>query len=238
MAKYLLVPASASHGATTPDTAALDIVGDIDLTARVLMDDWTPTSARGLIGKFTATGNQRSYLLRIATSGVVELVVTTDGTSGTVVTMVSTVGTGLTNGTAQWIRGTLDVDDGGGNRVANFYLGGSGAAPSWVQLGTTVTTAGAVAIFSGTALTRIGFADSGGTGLGGRQYRGQIFNGIAGSLVADFNGADFTVGDTVTDTAVDSTGKTWTILGAGSFIEDDAPPAGGGHTNRLLLGVG
>lgn len=54
-----------------------------------------------------------------------------------------------------------------------------------------------------------------------------------GTAVADFNADDFTVGDGATDTAEDSTGKTWTINGAGSEILSDSDRSG-----LLLLGVG
>ena len=56
-----------------------------------------------------------------------------------------------------------------------------------------------------------GISDS---GFGGAVLLAQMRDDIDGTLLTEFNPADFNVGDGDTDTAVDSLGKTWTLHGA------------------------
>lgn len=150
----------AGNFASSPDSAALDITGDIDIKAKVTMNDWTPSDPKYVVGKYETT-NERSYWLAITTSGFLSLTVSTDGTSGTQVSGSSSIATGLADGATKWVRATLDVNDGAGNRVYKFYLSDDGT--TWTQLGTTVTTAGTTSIHSGTSRLSIGTISTGGT---------------------------------------------------------------------------
>jgi hypothetical protein len=143
----------AGNFASTPDSAALDITGDIDIKAKVTLTDWTPTNAAYVVGKFQATA-ERSYVLVVTTLGRLELITTTDGTAVTQIGGTSTVSTGVADGDTKWIRGTLDVDNGSSQRVYKFYTSDDGT--TWTQLGTTVTTAGITSIHSGTSQLEIG----------------------------------------------------------------------------------
>jgi hypothetical protein len=57
---YLYLPGVVSNYASAPDSAALDIVGDIDLRVKVALDDWTPAAQTALVAKDVVTGSQRS----------------------------------------------------------------------------------------------------------------------------------------------------------------------------------
>lgn len=195
--------------AQTPDTASLDIVGDIDLRVLVALDDWTPANAQGLVAKWVTSGNQRSYLLRVeATTGTLRLFWTPDGS--TVLSATSTAAPLVANGNALWVRATLDVDNGAAGRTVTFYTSPATDGVTWTQLGSAVTTAGVTSIFNSTAEASVGAYDTGSTApVSGRIFGAQVLNGIAGTVVANPQFRDQAAGTT---SFVDSTGKTWTVV--------------------------
>jgi hypothetical protein len=159
---------------TTPDAAALDVTGDIDLRARVALTDWTPAAANTLISKYVTTGNQRSYRFTVATDGTLQFTWSTNGTAAAG-TVASTVATGITDGATKWVRVAFDVDNGASGNTARFYLSDDGT--TWTQLGNAVTTAGTTTIFAGTATLELGASESGSL-LTGNYYNAQIFASI------------------------------------------------------------
>jgi len=167
----------------SPDSAALDITGDIDIRVKVAMDDWTPAASTVFVNKYQASN--RSFEFYLNTAGTLSFQWTTDGTTQIVKT--STVATGFTDGATKWVRVTLDVNNGASGNDVIFYTSDDGS--SWTQLGTTVTTAGTTSIFSGTAPLDIG-ARTAATAILPQPstfYRIQILNGIDGTTVFDAN---------------------------------------------------
>jgi hypothetical protein len=167
----LVLPGLSGNYASTPDSAALSITGDIDIKAKVALDDWTPATTSYLAAKWNAPSNDRSYGLAVNTSGQLIIVGSTAGTSGTAsVIASSSVSTGLSDGEDKWVRGTIDVDDGSGNRVAKFYLSDDGT--TWTQLGAVVTSVGTTSFYDGAAVFSVGAADNGtGAFVYGTVYR-------------------------------------------------------------------
>lgn len=213
--RYLYLPGVAGNYASTPDSVANSITGDIDIRVRVALDDWTPATIMGLIGKRTDPAN-RSFRFNIDTGGTPALFWSADGS--TELAAGCSAATGITDGVAAWVRVTLDVDDGAGNRVIKFYTAEDSATEptSWAQLGNTVTTAGTTSIFNGNAVVEIGSALSGTTHLAkSRTYRAIIKSGIDGTTVVDFNPAD--ASDGATSFASSATGETWTVNSSGSL---------------------
>jgi hypothetical protein len=167
----LVLGGIASNFASSPDSAALSITGDIDIKAKLTLTVWTPpTEASTIVGKFVTSGNQRSYSLNILTSGALRLTTSSDGSA--TVTGISTVATGFSDGSTGWVRGTVDVNDGSGNRIYKFYTSSDGT--NWTQLGTTVTTAGVTSIFDSTAILEVGSVLSG---------TGQFIVGTVGRVI-------------------------------------------------------
>jgi hypothetical protein len=162
---------------TTPDAAALDVTGDIDLRARVALTDWTPATANSLISKYVTTGNQRSYRLNVATDGTLQLTWSASGTaaSGAV---GSSVATGIADGATKWVRATLDVDNGASGNTTRFYLSDDGV--NWTQLGSAIVNAGVTSIYAGTATLELGASESGSL-LTGNYYQAQIFASLDGT---------------------------------------------------------
>jgi hypothetical protein len=185
---YLYLPGVASNYASTPDSAALDITGDIDLRVKVAMDDWTPSAGQYIINKYT-TGSNVSYAFNILTDGRLNFFWSPLGTSAGIISTSSSVTTGIADGTTKWVRATLDVDNGAGTPQyeVKFWLSDDGT--NWTQLGTTVTGAtGVTSLHSGTAPLEIGSVLNGTSNPArGKFFRAQVLNGIGGTTVFDAN---------------------------------------------------
>lgn len=201
----LLLSGVSPGRASTPDVAALDIVGDIDIRVHAALDDWTPSATQTLVSKSLATGNQRSWQFSVNSTGNLVLVWSANGTA--TLTATSTAAPVVVNGAALWVRATLDVDNGAAGRDARFYTSTDGE--TWTQLGTTVTTATVTSIFNSSATVVVGAIDAGVSNrLAGKVSAVEIRNGIGGTVVARPEFGAQTVG---TSSFADSTGKTWTI---------------------------
>ncbi|HYQ63550.1 MAG TPA: hypothetical protein VET29_09795, partial [Actinophytocola sp.] len=144
--------------ASTPDTAVLDITGDIDVRVELEPVTWRPTYLTVLVAKVDA---QFSYGFFLAGNGNLLLVWTTDGTTGTLVSVVSTAPVSASAGRLA-VRATLDVNNGAGGKTVTFYTA-SAIGGSWTQLGAAVTTAGTTSIFASTVDLAVGASSLGGT---------------------------------------------------------------------------
>jgi hypothetical protein len=216
----LVTTGAATSYASTPDTAALDITGDIDLQADIMSDTWPVPVTATLIAKWTETGNQRSYRLELLTTGQLRITWSTNGTNSN--SLTSTVPVPAVIGQRIAVRATLDVDNGASGRTARFYTA-SRITGLWTQLGSTVTTSGTTSIFAGTAIMTVGAYNAGAAGnFTGRIFAARAYNGIAGTLVAN---PLFYSQSPGTTSFADSTGKTWTVQ-AGASIAEFAPIPG------------
>lgn len=193
--------------ASTPDNAVLDIVGDIDLRITLTLADWTPPATSALIAKWGVAG-QRSYLLNLTTTGLLELAWSADGT--TTIVKDSTAALPIDQGQLT-VRATLDVNNGAAGNDVTFYYGPTLDGP-WTQLGSTVTTAGVTSIFSGNLAVEIGSQSVGTVSLlTGIVHNAQIHNGINTAPVAT---PHFDTQPLGTTSFVDSAGLTWTLNGS------------------------
>ena len=181
---YLYLPGIASNYASTPDAAALDIAGDIDVRVKVALDDWTPSVQSGFMSKWTPTGNQRSWRFSVVSNGSLQAEWSADGTSSSIAHTSSAVA-GISDGTTKWIRWTLDVDNGASGYDSKFWTSDDGI--NWTQLGTTQTGVATTSIFASTAILEIGTSLSGGTHSRGKFFRAQVLNGIGGTVAFDAN---------------------------------------------------
>lgn len=205
---------------STPDAAALDITGDIDVRAEITPDLWRPVSYVIVLSKYLNTGDQRSWFLRIAPGGSISFGWTTDGTIATRVERVSTAAVPFDEGEHGAIRATLDVNNGASGNTVTFYTSDS-ITGAWTQLGSPVVVSGTTSIFSGTAQVEIGSVSNGdyfGTDdrlFHGRVHAVQIRAGIGGTLVADPGIQDQETGVT-SWTGTD--GRTWTMHGTARLL--------------------
>ena len=176
-ANGLVLKGFAGQYASAPDSAALDITGDIDIQCKVSLDDWTPAVDTALVSKFG--GSLYAYELRISPSGRPYIRWSPDGVA--VVSQVATASPSVTNGQTIWVRATRDATTG----TATFYTSPDGA--TWTQLGATVAGA-AGSIYSSVNSLFVGARTAALDLCSGTIYRAIVKNGIAGSTVFD---ADF-----------------------------------------------
>jgi len=204
--RYLDLPGTAG-AASTPDTAALDITGDLDLRWEGEAD-WYAAGAQMLIAKWGAAG-QRSYNLRLQAGGLY-IHTTQDGTVGR--QHFVALPPGLPRRAA--VRAVMDVDNGSGGVTTRHYWAESLDGP-WTQFGGDLVSAGTVAIFSGSSPLTIAPEQLDATpprqAVTGRCFRAEVRSGVGGTIVAapDFRGQ--AIGAT---SFVDAAGRTWTMSGS------------------------
>lgn len=201
--RYLAMNGAADR-ATTPDHAALDITGDLDIRWDGEAD-WYAKGAQMLIGKWAQAGN-RSYHLRIE-NGTLTFVFSNNGTTGYFINVA--LPAQLPRRAA--LRATIDVDNGAGAGVVSAYWATTMDGP-WTLLGSG-TVAGPVVGFNSSAPLSIAPAQPDATiprlPMTGRTYRAEVRNGINGTVVAapDFTARPLGTGGTFTDAA----GRVWTL---------------------------
>jgi hypothetical protein len=209
------LPGADGDYATTPDTAALDITGDIDVRLDATLANWTlpeyPFSGASdfarteLIGKGAA--GQTSWVL-YARLGTLYFRWSADGS--TIIGTTATAPLPLTTSGRLAVRATLDVDNGAGGWTLTFYTSDS-INGTWTQLGAPVTGTGTTSIFSGTADLHIGSVPNFSYNPAiGHVHAAQVYNGINGTLVAN---PDFTSQPSGTTSFTDSAGRTWSTAG-------------------------
>lgn len=260
----LVLPQDAgSAKAAAPDSVALSITGDIDVRVDLTPDAWTgnfvipPDTTSGfqeIVGKFTHTGNQRSWALLIRSDGRIAWSWSTTGANTLTLSSTERIPFGPRRRGA--IRVTMDVNNGGGGHTLNFYTSDS-IDGVWDRLGETVVGSGVTSIFDSTAPVDIGNI----TGIGSASSLRRIINaveirsGINGTTVARpvFLGATPN-----TASLTDPQGNTWTFSGGAGILTrrnrfvvegsewqpewdtsgDDAstPVTGGGLLRRLQMG--
>ncbi|NUO43725.1 MAG: hypothetical protein HOV82_17015 [Streptomyces sp.] len=209
------LPGGSGDYASTPDAAALDITGDLDVRFDATLLNWcladypsggaTDFDRTELIGK-RDTG-QVSWALYVRLSKLY-LVWSTNGS--TLSAAASTADLPLTTSGRLAVRATLDVDNGAGGNTVTFYTSTS-ISGTWTQLGDAVVGSGTTSIFSGTAALRIG--DLPGVSYDeaiGLVHAAQVRSGIGGSIVAN---PDFTAQTSGTTSFADSAGRTWSLGG-------------------------
>jgi hypothetical protein len=188
------LPGAAGDAATTPDVAALDITGDIDIRIDATLPNWVPA-------EYPSSGQSdydRTELIAKRAAGQISWGLHTRAgrpyfewsTNGLVVGSAwSAYGPPLGPSGRIALRVTLDVDNGAGGCTINFYTAPTMAGP-WTLLDSG-TGSGTTSIFNGTAPLKIG--DCTESTLWepalGRVHKAEVRNGIDGALVAS---PDFT----------------------------------------------
>lgn len=211
--------------AYTADKAGLDVTGDLDLRIDVEPDTWQLGSVgHVLAAKYLTTTTNRSWLWAIQPNGTVRLYWSADGNSAVTNGTYATSTERIPTSTRIALRVTIDVNNGAAGRTITFYTSDS-VTGTWTQLGNAVVQSGTTSIFSGTADVQVGAVRNtdGGIpfvvgvddpllGVVGRIHRFQMYNGIAGTLVADMNAAAQAEGATSwTDTTATANG--WLLNG-------------------------
>jgi hypothetical protein len=225
------LPGTSGANASTPDAAALDITGDIDVRGWLAASDWTSGLLRQIASKYQTTGDQRSWAFLVGVSGELGFSWTTAGTVASLleVSMPNPLAPMPPDNGLLAVRATLDVNNGAAGHDVAFYTGPSLDGP-WVQV-YSETNSGTTSIFSGSAPLLVG--DGGfSSAIAGAVRAVRVYNGIGGTLVAD---PDFTTQAVGAATFDDDAGNTWTINGDAAIVRaDDTMPMGPQQIDTLV----
>jgi hypothetical protein len=191
---------------STPDAAALDIVGDLDIQFEADLESWVNTTQ--FVTKYGASP-QKSYAL-VLTGGYLQLFWSADGSTD--LNATATVQMPFFSG-RHAVRATIDVNNGASGRTITFYTADD-IDSTWKQLGEPKVQAGVTTIFNSTSVLAVGDRTNGNT-VHGKWLKARVYNGIAGTLVAN---PDFTAQSEGATSFADSTGKTWTVNGGGTVV--------------------
>jgi hypothetical protein len=232
-----VVPSTGAYDgarAWTADKAVLDVTGDIDVRWDGEPDRWIGVPGAILASKYFSVGDQRSWMLFTDTFGYLYFTWSTDGTAANRRTAKSTVTLPAGDGRIA-LRATLDVDNGAAGCTVTFYTSDT-IAGSWTILGAAVTAAGTTSVHGGTSDVEIGTANEGqGWNVSftlvnlfsadvdpfvGKVYGFELYNGIGGTLVADFDATAQDVGDTTWSDGL-GTPNTWTLEASAEISDAD-----------------
>lgn len=216
---YLETPGAPSDASTTPDVAALDITGDLDVRVETRLYDWEATTAAELCSKWSLLTGQRSWLLFIYQRRI-WLYTTPDG--GVPLTHNSTTQINVPRDGRLAVRATIDVNNGASGRTITFYTAPS-ISGTWTQLGNPVVVAGTTSIFNSTSPVTVGDGSGGFFSPAAEFFRFELRSGINGSVVANPNFTTQTVGAT---SFADSAGRTWSMSGAAAITNRQTRFAG------------
>lgn len=191
--------------ASTPDSASLDITGDIDIRGEISLADIGRTVV--IAGKWGGVSAQRSWRFGKASNGLFLIWVDSSDVTHTEYSTIR--GMRFRTGHRHAFRVTLDVNNESSGHTLTFYEADTIDGP-WVQLGDTVVKSGTTDIRSTTSSLTVG-SD------GNSEYTNYtnvhsviVMNGIEGTEVAN---PDFTI-QTVGATSFDDVaGNTWTLVG-------------------------
>jgi hypothetical protein len=184
----------------TPDTAALDITGDIGLMARIQCDI-TPGAINNLISKFDSS-TTGSYSLRLNTDSKLSAVWVDQVPASNSHTSSATLSSvGITDNQKIWIAWTLDVDNGASGNDSKFWYSTTDTNDYtqvvWTQLGTTQTGGAITNIQNSVEELQVGARKDNAPAAmyTGKLYWAGVFNQASTStgLVAEFNPSTGTI---------------------------------------------
>jgi len=202
IASYLSLPGVNSNFASTPDSVANSITGDIDLRIKLAMTDWTPSASKMLISKLAGVG-ARSYDFFVDTIGRLNFRSSTDGTTINVQSVSAALG--IADTTTKWVRATRNATTG----EVKFYTSDDGV--SWSLVTTVADVAGAM--FNSTTSLVVGAQPTGVQPVLGSVYLARVYSGIDGTLAAEFDPSRALKYNSFVGS---STGELWTINKSGA----------------------
>jgi hypothetical protein len=206
---YLHTLNTASQGASTPDSAALSITGDIDIRFDATLNNWFAAGGFNgtaeLCGKGDFSAGNRAWILMVR-NDLLHFEWSADGT--TTISVDSTEKPLVPLSRRLAVRVTLDVNNGASGNTVTFYTASS-ISGTWTQLGQPVVTAGTTSIKDEAKAVNVGRGwpllafDS----AVGHIHAFELRSGIGGSVVAS---PDFTVQTDGATSFADAQGNTWT----------------------------
>ena len=225
-AQCLKLPGAAGNYGSVPHSAALDIVGDIDIQCLARLDNWAPTVA--VLATKWETSNY-SFWFYVRSGGALRIFWTEDGST---LKFETSAAIGASSGDKLWVRVTMDVDNGAGDAEVKFWTGGSGDTPSWAQLGATQMVGATTSIFAGTAPVAIGAHTVDNYYLPGNIYRCRIYPNLTETGAA--LDVDFTAEATGTTGFTEDSTNAATVTVNQSGADTNDPTADGETPHELF----
>jgi hypothetical protein len=204
----LVVTPGLGSGATTPDSAALSLSTDVELTIDVDLIDWRQSTL--LIGKWE-TGTDLSYVLALS-DGYLQVGFSHNGSTGLFGTADALVP--IETGRLT-VRGYLDQDDGSGYRAYTFSYSTTGVSGTFTQLGSVISGGTSTTLYDGTAPLAVR-DDVGNARLNGVVHGATVRATAGGALLAS---PDFTAEASGTTSFDDDQGNTWTVQTGASLTD-------------------
>jgi hypothetical protein len=202
-ANYLFCPNVTGNSVTTPNAAANQITGDLDIIA--YLKHTSNGTLNGICSK-NDSGSNRGYSF-VFESNTLTLYY---GTNSLNVASATSI---VVSGSKLWVRCTRNSSTGD----IKFYTSNNPVTTaissiSWTQLGATVSGLAGSLNSSGTLPLVIGGYISTSSGFGSQEqiYRLTISNSIGGTPVVDFNPNQYNAANSQTQW-VSTSGETWTI---------------------------
>lgn len=172
--------ATGTTGRRLDPSVSPHISGSLDVRVKASLADWTPSASTNFCGR-SATDPNRGWYVGVLASGIPYFAFTPTGLAAGLVVKNATVAPGFADGSINWLRWVFTPDNGASGYDVKYYTSADGVI--WTQLGTTVTTAGATALFNNSAIGYECGGVAGGTNSGLDLYEVQIRDGIDGPSV-------------------------------------------------------
>jgi len=210
LANYLQVNGVQGNYATTPDSAATSITGDIELQWFGSLVDWTPAASQVLLSKWDSAGSAFTYQLYITTDGKFNF---DTRIAAATVTLASTSALSVVDGQIIGLRATRVSATGQTDLFTSLNNG-----LTWNSVGSAVLTSGAMTDNASRVI--VGANDETSPGnfpMNGRIFRARILSTIgSATAVADFN-PNVAPANVRAFTA--STGEVWTLVGSATLYQ-------------------
>jgi hypothetical protein len=191
------VESSGNNSVTTPNASANQITGDIEIIAKVNLDQHNSASTNWIISKRLGAASGIGYELVLENRTIIFLF-SINGTS----LITATTAFQVTVGTDIFIKANRVASTG----VVNILTSTDGITYT-SRLNTTLTSGN---IFNSTEILRVGTMWNQALPFGGKIYRATISNSIGGTPVVDFNPATYNAATSQTNWT-SATGEVWTI---------------------------
>jgi hypothetical protein len=191
--------------ATTPHATAFNLTTGFSVSVKFRSPLFSSGATRILIGKYNPTGNQRSWSLRISSTGFPEIASSNDGTAVVLTTSSADLPT-ILQGTDIWLRASFNPNN-GSNRVAIFaYSVDDGV--TWTTLGSTVSST-TTTIFTSTSAVAVGNAADGTIPSNGWIYKANIYSDLVWTTLV--SAPNFTNNTSGATSFTDAQGFVWTL---------------------------